>query len=106
MSVENTNTIDFVSLQENRLILTISDHLEWDKKMKHIFLLQEKINAYLMALESGQVFNLYPESMDKVIVVSLVLKYEPNEVGKSFLSKVNDVLLNAGYNFEYTVLAS
>jgi len=104
MSVENLKVIDFISEKENEIVLTISDHLEWDDDNEHIFMLQEKINAYLMAIETGQIFNIYPSSKDKEIVVSVALKFAPNELGITFLSEVNDVLLNAGYRFDYHTL--
>lgn len=103
MSVENSKVIDFISEKDNKVVLTISDHLEWDDDNEHIYLLQEKINAYLMAIESGQVNKSYTLSMGKKIVVSVALKYAPNETGISFLSKVNEVLLNVGYEFDYHV---
>ena len=105
MSVENSKVIDFISDKEDKIVLTISDHLEWDNDNEHIYILQEKINAYLMAIESGQINKSYPLSINKKIVVSVALKYVPNEIGMSFLSKVNEVLLNAGYEFNYHILA-
>ncbi len=105
MSVDNSKVIDFISEKENKIVLTISDHLEWDDDNEHIYLLQEKINAYLMAIESGQIKKSYPLSINKKIVVSVVLKYAPNAIGFLFLSKVNDILLNAGYEFNYHIIA-
>lgn len=55
MSVDNYQVIDFISEKDGRIVLTISDHLEWDDKHEHIYLLQEKINAYLTAIETGQI---------------------------------------------------
>lgn len=104
MSVENTKVIDFISEKDNIVILTISDHLEWHDDNEHIFLLQEKINAYLMAIESGQVNEKYPSSVGKKVRISIVLKYDPNEKGVLFLSNVNNALSNAGYEFYYYVL--
>ncbi len=105
MSIENHNEIDFISEKDSNVILTISDHLEWDNDNEHIFLLQEKINAYLMAIESGQINKSYPSSINKKIIISVALKFVPNETGMSFFKNVNDVLLNAGYEFNYYVLS-
>ena len=105
MSVEDTKVIDFISEKNDSVILTISDHLEWDEDNEHILLLQEKINAYLMAIESGQLNKKYPASIGKKVTISIALKYEPNENGISFLSNVNDTLINAGYNFDYYVFS-
>ena len=52
MSIEQSDVIDFVSIDQNdNLVLTISDHLARDEELRHLFLLQEKINAYLRFLE-------------------------------------------------------
>lgn len=104
MSVENLKKIDFVSEKDDKIVLTISDHLKWDEDKEHIYLLQEKINAYLMAIESGQVNKSYPLSIGKKIVVSVALKYAPNETGIVFLANVKEILLNAGYIFQYQVI--
>jgi hypothetical protein len=103
MSVENTKVIDFISEKNNNVILTISDHLEWDDGNEHILLLQEKINAYLIAIESSQLNEKYPDSVGKKVIISIALKYEPNKTGILFLSKVNTILSNAGYGFYYFV---
>lgn len=104
MSVDNLQVIDFISEKDGRIVLTISDHLEWDDKYEHIYLLQEKINAYLTAIETGQIEKKYPSSKGRQIAISVALKYKPNDTGMSFLSRINDFLLNAGYEFEYYTL--
>ena len=105
MAVDNSNVIDLISInKDNFVVLTISDHLEWDEDNEHLYLLQEKINTYLMAIESGQVNKSYPLSKDKSFIISVDLKYEPNANGLSFFSKVKEILSNAGYGFDYSVL--
>ena len=104
MSVENSRIIDYISSNENSIVLTISDHLEWDDQNEHIYILQEKINAYLMAIESGQLNRLFPSLNDKEVIISVMLKYKPNENGLVFLNNINKVLTNAGYCFSYRVL--
>lgn len=55
MSVDNPNVIDFISEQDDdKVVLTISDHLEWDDEdNNHLYLLQEKVNAYLFCNRVG-----------------------------------------------------
>ena len=61
MSIEGQGSVDAIGIdQEGIVVLTISAHLEWDDG--HLFLLQEKINTYLAFLESGEVFETYPDS--------------------------------------------
>ena len=85
------------------MILTISDHLEWDEENEHIYMLQEKINEYLMAIESGQLNDKYPASTGKQVEISIALKYEPNENGILFLTHVEKTLTEAGYGFSYYI---
>ena len=55
MSVENSQVIDAISINpQDVVVLTISDHLEWDEENEHLLLLQNKINAYLGVIESGE----------------------------------------------------
>lgn len=105
MSVENSNVIDLVNLDQNGdVILVISDHLEWDTDNRHLLLLQQKINTYLSAVESGALSKDYPETKDKKIAINLVSKYWPSSTGHQFLKKVRDYLEASGYTFSYTKL--
>jgi hypothetical protein len=46
MSIENKKVVDFISINKNeKVVLTISDHLQWDEKNEHLLKLQEKINS-------------------------------------------------------------
>jgi len=54
VSVENFKVIDVVSIDKNEnVVVGASDHLEWDEKNEHLLILQNKINAYLAAIENG-----------------------------------------------------
>ena len=103
MSVENSKVIDFITNHNSKVVLTISDHLEWIDSNEHVFLLQEKINAYLKAVESGQI-SKYVDSPNSKIVISIAVKYAPSEMGIRFFAKVKETLLEAGYQFDYYVL--
>ena len=63
MTVEQHDIVDFVSFdREENPILIISDHLPWDDLKDHLWHLQEKPNAYLRFLESGEISQKIPES--------------------------------------------
>jgi hypothetical protein len=105
MSIENIGIIDFVSLDKyGNTVLTISDHLEWDTNNEHLFLLQEKINAYINAIESGALYENYPAAKGKKIAISLSLKYWPSSDALQFLEKVRSYLNSNGYDFSYKKL--
>jgi hypothetical protein len=105
MSVENLKVVDFASIDKNGCaVLTISDHLEWDKNNEHLLILQNKINAYLNAIEGESFYIDYPDAKGRTIIISIVAKYEPNADANAFLSKTKDLLQSAGYYLEFKVL--
>jgi hypothetical protein len=64
MSIEQTDTVDFLSIKKDsgEAWLTISDHLDWDQEEdRHLFLLQDKLNAYLRFIESGEMVERFPK---------------------------------------------
>ena len=79
MSIEQTDKVDVISLNKDsdECVLTISDHLDWTNEMDHYLLLQDKINAYLKFIESGEIFESYPKSRGKKLRIDVVFKYEP-----------------------------
>lgn len=100
MSVEDKNVIDIITInKEGVLILTISDHLEWDDENEHLLLLQEKINSYLDFIENGQLAESYPDKADKKIMIQIVFKYQPNKTAEDFLEKAREAVKGIGYGF-------
>ncbi|MGX9362745.1 DUF6572 domain-containing protein [Pantoea ananatis] len=69
MSIEEINKIDFIntSNEDDELVLLgITDHLSWgDDVNEHLLLLQDKVNAYLNFILSGQMIELFPAACGK-----------------------------------------
>lgn len=104
MSVDQLDKVDFISTtSEGNVKLTISDHLEWDNKNGHLLILQNKINAYLNFIESGQIFDEYP-TIDKKLGIEIVLKYSPNEIANIFLNKCKTIINEQNIDFSWKVL--
>lgn len=104
MSVTNSDVVDFTSISpKGDVVLTISDHLEWDNN-EHILILQDKINAYLRFIESGDIYQQYPEARDRNVMIDVVVKYDPDSNGKIFLDRVKEILNEAGYEFRFRIL--
>ena len=102
MSIEDQNTIDAIGIdKEGVVVLTITDHLPWDND--HLYLLQQKINTYLAFVESSEVYETYPESLGKEFKINVVCKFEPNESAMQFISKCNNVINQAGFQFGHEV---
>ena len=107
MTIDQTNVVDFVALdtKTNEALLVITDHLEWtddDKWSKeHMFLLQEKVNAYLGFIESGDIYQRCPEARGRAIVIRVVSKYPLSEEARRFCEKIRSFLADAGYRIEF-----
>jgi len=97
MSILDKDKIDFLYIVEDRLFLVMTDHMEWTGKWdgvlgdgEHIFLLQEKINAYFGAIESGEIYEVCKEALNKQIIIKIVGKFDTNENGDFFLEKAQE----------------
>ena len=107
MSIEQTNVVDFYSIdrKSGEVLLSISDHLPWKKGTReegeHLFLLQEKINAYLRFTESGEIFERFPNARDRKIVINLVGKYPLSEQATILFRKMKEFLKSAGYELRF-----
>jgi hypothetical protein len=103
MSLEKANTIDVIGVNRGtgEVILTISDHLEWELGANHLSLLQKKINTYIRFIESGEITRSYPRAKNKKPVIKVHAKYEPDDEGLTFLAKVKRMVEAAGFGFEF-----
>ena len=59
------------------MVLTISDHLDWVSNTQHQTILQNKFNAYLAFVESGEVLQQYPEAKERPVVLNVVFRHSP-----------------------------
>jgi len=102
MSIEQSQSVDFIGTESDgkTVTLTATDHLEWGNN-EHLLLLQEKMNSYLAFIESGEVFESYPEAKGKILKISIVCKHKANKEGEVFLAKCQEVIEGAGIKFEY-----
>ena len=100
MSIEDTQVIDFISKdpKSDEVVLTATDHLEWGES-EHLMNLQDKLNAYLAFIESGEIFESNPDAKGKKLKIDLVCKYPPDEEGRKFLDLCGEAVENAGFGF-------
>ncbi|MFT5676131.1 MAG: hypothetical protein ACI808_002069 [Paraglaciecola sp.] len=108
MTIEQENEIDIISTyeEEGYVGLTISDHLDWDIANEKLLKLQNKINTYLGFVQSGQIYNDYPNAKRLKIKIELVCKYPPNEEGEKFLKLLQAMIEKAGFYFNWKLHGS
>jgi hypothetical protein len=98
MSIEEENVIDAIGIEtcSNKVVLTISDHLDWSDVSDHLVKLQEKINTYLRFIEGGEIDASYPHAADRERVISVVFRMQPPAEAVSFLERAAEILVDAG----------
>jgi hypothetical protein len=107
MSVDQTDVIDSIGIDsaKNEALLIISDHLEWGRDenfdKEHMYLLQEKVNAYLRFIESGEIYEAYPKSRNKALVIRLIGKYDMCESAMIFFKGIEEALAKAGHKITF-----
>jgi hypothetical protein len=104
MSIEQTDTVDFLSIVESSgdARLTISDHLDWSgDEEQHLLLLQEKINAYLRFVESGEMVERFPGMKDRNVVITVFGRYSLSARAEAAFKRAKTKIRKAGFELEF-----
>jgi hypothetical protein len=103
MTVENPRAVDFVSIdhESGTVVLTIADHLPWDEGDAHLMTLQEKLNAYLAFIESGELVKSAPEAAGRKVRIALVHREPLTAAAVYFLTMAQDVVREAGFELTW-----
>jgi hypothetical protein len=102
VAVDDPGVVDVISeSQIDCIVLTISDHLDWQESTSHQLVLQSKLNRYLAFVESGEILEHRPDATTKRVVFRVVCKYEPDASGRAFLERARSVIEGAGFEFQY-----
>ena len=106
MSVEDPRVVDLVGIDKRtgRVVLTISDHLHWDAG-DHLTILQDKLNAYLAFVESGELVQQYPDASGRQPQIAIVCKYPPDDRALRFLEEVGSIVEREGIVLTHETLA-
>ena len=106
MGIEESDKIDIVGKNKStgQLTLFISDHLDWQDEEAHLIALQDKINTYIAYIESGQVWERYPEATGSEMKIEVVGKYSLPEIGEEFIRVANATLATLNCALVYTLL--
>jgi hypothetical protein len=106
MSIEQTDVVDAIGIEvrSGKVVLTISDHLDWSDEHAHLLALQSKVNTYARFVESGELLSSYPDAAGRVPVIDVVARVEPTHTAVQFFDKVRCLLNEAGIELRFRVL--
>lgn len=102
MSILDTDKIDILQddINSNNVLLIITDHLDWEYPYKHLAILEDKINAYIRYIESGQYESECPEFAGKPIQITIVSKHNYPVEAQNYLEKVQTVINAIGVSIK------
>jgi hypothetical protein len=104
MAIENSDVIDAVGIETatGDIVLTIADSLDWESaETEHLEMLQDKLNAYLRFIQSGELLETYPDAVGRRAVISLVGRCEPSATALRFLDATRQTIEAAGFGFRF-----
>jgi hypothetical protein len=103
MSIVEGNKIDMVvtDKEKTRVALVIADHLDWEEdESEHLVLLQDKINAYLHFIESGQLKQNRPDLAGLPVSIQVSAKYPLSEEATKFYRLIGKIVAEVGTSLE------
>ena len=111
MTIEQIDKLDFCTFdpKSGDVTLIIVDHLPWDEgtheEGEHLLLLQEKINKYLAGIESGELYEKFPEAKKgQKLIIQIAAVYSLGKQATFFFNKAKDFLSEAGYELRFRLL--
>jgi hypothetical protein len=107
MTIENPDSVDGmgISKSDGKVVLTISDHVEWSDEKKHFNLIEKKINAYLDFIRGGQMLEALPNSKGREIRIEIIYQHHPSDIGGRFLMAAKRQLWAEGVDLVYKALS-
>ena len=105
MAVDDATGIDCVGVDKTigEVVLTISDHLDWNHSIGHQVILQAKLNSYLAFVESGELLQKYPDAKNRLVAFQVVFKFPPDAQGLLFLDRAKAVMEAGGFTLTHHV---
>jgi hypothetical protein len=93
MSLDKLDVVDAVGTEKDSgtVVLNLLDAWDWDDERGHLFALQDKLNAYLAFVETGQIYEDYPTAVGKSLRIDIISRYPAPEAALAFLEKAATV---------------
>ena len=110
MSVRETDTIDYIYLEEETEapVLVVSDPMGWSppEEPVHIELLAEKLNTQIAFVNSGQIVQVWPEFRDgKIVWVEVAARCALSPKAHEFYQHAGGVMAEANIKLRLMLLS-
>lgn len=103
MTVEDSDRVDFVAISRDGrdVLLVIADHLDWSAAEEHARLLQSKIYRYLDFVESGELWERFPEVRGRQVTIQVRAKFPATDYASRFLAAISTAARESGCHLDY-----
>jgi len=103
MALENVDTVDAIALDDKtaHAVLTIADSWTWVEEHQHLLALQAKLNSYFIFIESGQIWENYPDAKGRQLRINVIFRFPPPVVATDFLARASVVASELGVLVSY-----
>jgi hypothetical protein len=107
MSLERTGVIDAmgVDVESGRVVLVIRHEGAWDASAKQLYLLQEKLNAYLSFALDGEMAEACPEFAGRALGLRIETGSAPDAGTLHLLAHVREQIAFQDITLEVRVVA-
>ena len=110
MSVQETDTVDYVYLEEDRAapVLVVTDPLGWGPAEAglHIALLTGKLETQMAFVRSGRIVELWPEFREgKRVWVEVAARCALSPMAEEFYSHARDVMAETNIGLRVVLLS-
>jgi hypothetical protein len=92
MGLDKSNVIDAAGIEKETgfAVLTITDSWDWSDEHAHLLALQNKLNAYFAFIETGEIYESYPEAKGRNIRIDVISRFPLSRKGKKLLELASE----------------
>jgi hypothetical protein len=84
------------------MLLVVSGHLPWNEQEgEHFLILQDKLNAYLTVIETGELYAELPKAVGRKIFIEVMGEFPLSEEAKKFYQLAGKAIEDLGYSLRF-----
>jgi len=110
VTISEADRIDIIATRPDRpqVRLIIADHLDWGDVQGHCLQVQAKMNAYLVAIESGELRRRPDVAAieEPEFWIEVAGMHEPPPEAREFLTRAAEFLEGVGVRFRFDLRAA
>jgi hypothetical protein len=105
MSLDRIDVVDAVGTDKKSgaVVLNILDSWDWDDEEGHLIALQDKLNAYLGFIDSGQIYEDYPTAVGKAFRINIITRFPMPDAALAFLKEAAAVVSQLSISITHRV---